>query len=59
MILGASLGQNGGSIPPVGAALANKVPTASFLMFLAIQENSGRTATIGGVAADCKSVPSW
>ena len=23
------------------------------------KENSGRTATIGGVAADCKSVPSW
>lgn len=49
--------ENGGSIPPVDVALMNKVSTASFLMFLAIQENSGRTATIGGVAADCKSVP--
>lgn len=32
--------ENGGSIPPVDVTLANKVSTASFLMFLAIQENS-------------------
>lgn len=36
-IVGGELGKGGGSIPPVGVALAIKIPTASFLMFLAIQ----------------------